>query len=145
MSVDPGLAAGLLGVAAALHLGFQLTVTLVVYPALERAARGDWDEIHGAHSRAIVPIVILVYAAVLLACGLAAVVLPLSVGLLIAVVGSGVAMVTTALFAARIHGDLTSNPDPALLQRLRQVDLVRTVAAAVSVGGAVAVLVTLGG
>ena len=50
--------------ATSLHAGFQLTVTLLVYPALARVAPERFAEAHGRHSRAIVPLVGLVYAAV---------------------------------------------------------------------------------
>ena len=47
--------------AAALHAGFQLTVSVLVYPALLRAE--PFAPAHDRHSRSIVPLVLLVYVA----------------------------------------------------------------------------------
>src|SRR3712207_7268377 len=41
--------------ATAAHLGFQATVTAVVYPALARTPAPQWAAAHRAHSRAITP------------------------------------------------------------------------------------------
>ncbi len=39
------------GVAAVAHAGFQLVVTLKLYPALVEVAAADWHQEHDAHSR----------------------------------------------------------------------------------------------
>jgi hypothetical protein len=58
--------------AAALHAGFQLTVTAIVYPALASTPVDDWAEAHDRHSRRITPVVAVVYGAAVVACALAA-------------------------------------------------------------------------
>ena len=42
---------------AGMHLGFQLTVDLVVYPALGEVTDGEWTRAHERHSRRITPVV----------------------------------------------------------------------------------------
>lgn len=121
--------------ATALHLGFQLTVSAVVYPALARA--GDWSVAHPAHSRAIAPVVVLVYGA-LLGSGAWALWDGPTVGVLVAVAGVGVSMLVTATVAAPTHGRLARGRDEALLRRLLRADWVRTLGAAVGVVGALA-------
>ncbi len=39
--------------ATAVHLGFQVAVSVLVYPALTRVPAEHWAEAHKAHSRAI--------------------------------------------------------------------------------------------
>ncbi|MBC2960774.1 hypothetical protein [Nocardioides deserti] len=51
--------------ATALHAGFQLTVTALVYPRLAGTAPAAWSREHSRHSRTITPLVAVVYAAVL--------------------------------------------------------------------------------
>lgn len=120
--------------AAALHLGFQLTVTLVVYPAL--AAAPDWDRAHSAHTRAITPVVVLVYGVLVVAAGWALVSTWLDPWVLVAVAGVGVALLGTAFVAGPTHGRLGAGRDPVLLQRLLLADQVRTAGAAVCLTGA---------
>lgn len=125
--------------ASLLHLGFQATVTFLVYPALARLGRdhpADWTDAHGRHSRGIAPIVAVVYGA-LLASGVW--VLTGSVGAWEAVAGVGAvgAALTTALGAAPTHARL-STPTPALLRRLIVLDRVRLAWAVV--GGVAATL-----
>lgn len=130
-----------LALAAVLHLGFQATVTALVYPALARVGLkhpDDWQSAHERHSRSIVPLVAIVYAA-LLASGvwsLASTPGPLA---LLAVAGSWAAVLVTGTVAAPTHGRLTS-PDPTLLQRLLVADRWRCAAASL---GAVAALAAL--
>ena len=57
----------LLVAATALHAGFQLVVTLVVYPALAATPAERWPSTHAAHVHRIVPVVGLVYGSVLVA------------------------------------------------------------------------------
>jgi len=59
----------LLLVAAALHLGFQLTVTVLVYPAFAEVPTQQWRAHHVRHSRRITPVVIVVYGLLSVACG----------------------------------------------------------------------------
>jgi hypothetical protein len=49
----------------ALHAGFQLTVTLVIYAALAGVQPDQWVAAHARHSRRITPPVALVYGAAL--------------------------------------------------------------------------------
>ena len=52
----------------ALHAGFQLKVTLVVYPALADVQPNLWAAAHARHSRRITPLVALVYGGALTCC-----------------------------------------------------------------------------
>ncbi len=52
-------------VATAVHAGFQLTVSRLVYPALAAVAPAAWEPTHAAHSRRITPLVGLVYGLVM--------------------------------------------------------------------------------
>ena len=113
--------------AAALHAGFQLTVTVIVYPSLASTSDDDWPRAHARHSRRIVPVVALVYGAAVVACALAATADP-SPGTWVALAGTAVAIVVTATVAAPLHGRLDTR-DPALLARLLAADRVRCVSA----------------
>ena len=120
--------------AVALHAGFQLTVTVIVYPALASTADDDWAEAHARHSRRITPVVALVYGAAVVACVLAASADP-STGAWLAVAGTALAIVVTATVAAPLHGRLDTR-DPALLARLLAADRVRCVSACLALAGA---------
>lgn len=125
---------------AAAHLGFQLTVDLVVYPALAEVGPERWDRAHAAHSRRITPVVAVVYVPLVLVLGWAVVAEPRDPATWVAVAGGLLAVVATAAVAAPLHGRLSSgDPDErsVLLDRLRRADRVRTVGAAVCVVGAV--------
>lgn len=125
-------------VASAAHAGFQLTVTVLVYPALVEVGRAAWDTAHARHSRRIVPLVVLLYGA-LLATGawtLAAGPGAWGWAALAATVG---ALATTAVGAAPIHGRLSADSDD-LRQRLLVVDRLRC---AFAVAGAVAATLAL--
>lgn len=122
-------------VAAALHAGFQLTVSLVVYPAFARVPAASWSAFHAGHSRGIAPLVGVLYAALLATAAGALVVGPVTPALLVGLAGVGLALATTALVAAPTHGRLGAGPDPALLARLRRADAVRTVGSLVGVVG----------
>ena len=123
--------------ATGFHLGFQLTVTALVYPALAATAPDRWREVHDRHSRRITPLVGVAYAAALVT----------TVGLVVtrpgagsgtAVAGTLVAVLVTAVAAAPLHGRLgRAGADPALLRRLLAVDRVRSVGALVALAGAV--------
>ena len=127
-------AAALLG-AAGLHAGFQLTVTTLVYPALARVDGSRWPEAHDRHSRAITPLVGVVYLLLLAAGAWALATLPLTTGLATAAVGAALSLGTTAAVAAPLHGRLgREGPEPALVRRLLVADRVRC-------GGAVLCLV----
>jgi hypothetical protein len=140
-STDP--APWLLLVAAA-HLGFQLTVDLVVYPALGEAPEDRWDEVHARHSRRIAPLVAVLYVPLVLLLGWTLAVAPRTEGAWLAAAGGAIAVVTTAALAAPMHGRLSAVPvaeRPDLLRALGRADRIRTVGAAVCVVGAVLVAV----
>lgn len=124
-------------VAAALHLGFQLTVTTLVYPAFAEVPTQQWRAHHDRHSRRIAPVVIVVYGLLLVACGWVLLVQP---GVLtVAAVGACVlAGGLTATVAAPAHGRLGSGRDRRTLQRLLLADRLRLAAAAVALACALA-------
>ncbi len=121
--------------ATAVHLGFQVTVTAVVYPALARVPSGQWAVAHGAHSRAITPVVAVVYGALALAGGWALLSGP-DAWTVVALTATAVAMLTTALVAAPAHGRLGAGHDPERIGRLLRVDRLRAAAAVVALAAA---------
>lgn len=136
---------GWLALAAAVHLGFQTTVTVLVYPALAEVGDDAWRGAHDRHSRRIVAIVALVYLAVLASCA-ARLRDGLDAATLVSFAGSALALGTTAFAAAPLHGRLGALADPRdrgpLLVRLLRVDRVRWLGTVVAAAGA---LVALGG
>jgi hypothetical protein len=122
-------------VAAALHLGFQLTVTTLVYPALIRVDADRWSLAHYRHSRGIAPLVVLTYG-LLIVTGGWAIATAYDAALLVSVCGGGLSMLTTALVAAPIHNRLAEGPEERLLRRLVRADRVRCLGAVVCLGGA---------
>ena len=131
-------AAWLLLVAAA-HAGFQLTVDLVVYPALYEVPDDGWAAAHAAHSRRITPLVVLLYPALV-----GTVLWTLSVrpgaGAWVAALGAALAVGATAASAAPAHRRLssaTAEDRPSLLRTLLLADRVRTAGALVCLAGAV--------
>ncbi len=130
-----------LAIAAALHAGFQFTVTTVVYPALVAVEPKQWTQAHAAHGRAIAPIVGAIYGALLVAVVWAASSQPSNAWVWICVVGAAISMSTTAFVAGPTHGRLTTQPEPALLRRLIVSDRARSLGALVAlVGGLLAAL-----
>ncbi len=125
--------------AAAGHAGFQLTVTAMVYPALAATRPDDWERAHARHSRAITPLVVAAYGALVLA-GVWSLVAGPEGPLLLATLGTAAATVLlTGAVAAPLHGRLgRSGPDPLLLRRLLAVDRVRAGLAVLTLLGAVA-------
>jgi hypothetical protein len=124
---------------AGAHLGFQLTVDLVVYPALGEVRADAWPAAHDRHSRRIVPLVALLYPSLVLLLGWAVVAEPGQAGTWVAAAGGLLAGVTTAAVAAPTHGRLAGAPvaeRPALMRRLDRADRVRTLGAVVCVTGA---------
>ncbi len=116
-----------LAVAAAAHAGFQVTVTVLVYPQLARTAPEAWPETHARHSRLIVPLVALTYAGLVAAGGWSLVSGPGALEVAAVVAAAGCVAVTGTL-AAPVHGSL-DQPYPALLRRLLRVDRLRAVLA----------------
>ncbi|EFQ82767.1 hypothetical protein HMPREF0063_11976 [Aeromicrobium marinum DSM 15272] len=127
--------------ATAVHLGFQLVVTTVVYPALAAVTDESWVTAHAAHSSRIAVVVAPLYLT-LAAVGLWVLLdADLTAVIWLALAGTGVACFTTALVAAPAHGRLgRDGRAAALMTSLRWADAVRTVGAAVAlVAAAVAV------
>lgn len=125
--------------AAALHLGFQLVVTAVVYPALVATPAPDFPAAHTAHSRRITPVVAVVYGSLLLAWVRVALTVEVSPWLWTALAGSVLTGAATAFAAAPTHARLgREGPRPELLRRLRRADAVRLVGAVVTLVGALA-------
>ena len=114
-------------VATSFHAGFQLTVTTLVYPALGRLGSADFARGHAAHSRAVVPLVALVYGVVVVASLGAVVTAPGSVTAWASGAASALALLVTALRAAPLHGRLGQRgSEPDLLRALVRADRVRT-------------------
>jgi hypothetical protein len=131
----------------ALHAGFQLTVTLVVYPALADVQPDLWAVAHTRHSRRITPLVALVYGAALTCCvgvliNAGGNTTTQRAGMVIAIAGTVAAIALTAFCAGPTHRRLDSGLDPVLIGRLLTCDRWRTVAAALALAGAV--LLTIG-
>ncbi|MEH3033480.1 MAG: hypothetical protein PGN07_05445 [Aeromicrobium erythreum] len=131
-----------LAVAGAVHLGFQATVSVAVYPALVSTRADDFAVVHAAHSRRITYLVVPVYGLLVLGGGWAVVAdtRPL---VLAGVAAHGLALLTTALVAAPTHGRLgTDGPTPDLLRRLVRSDMARTTCAAVGLALSLAAIAT---
>ena len=122
--------------ATAVHFGFQLTVTAVVYPALARVAPVQWADAHRAHTRAITPVVVVVYGGLALVGGWALLRGP-NPPTLVALGATAVAALVTAVAAAPAHRRLGAGYDAERIGRLLQVDRIRAVAATVALAAAV--------
>lgn len=122
--------------ATAVHAGFQLTVTAVVYPALSRVPPEHWPDAHRAHSRAITPLVVLVYGLLVVA-GAWAVVAGPDGWTLIALGAAAIAMLVTAVRAAPTHRRLGAGHDPERIRALLRADRIRSLAAVVAVIAAI--------
>jgi hypothetical protein len=132
-------AASTLLAASALHAGFQLVVTVVVYPALVDTPSRSWGAVHAAHSRRMTVVVTPVYLAVAVACLWVLLAGPYRLPLVVAVAGHASAALSTAVVAAPAHGRLgREGTTPRLLRRLLLADRVRLVAAAIALGAAFA-------
>ena len=125
---------------AAAHLGFQLTVARVVYPALRDVGDEAWPAAHQRHSRRIAPLVGALYVPLVVALVWTTATEPTAAGTWLALLGGALAVVTTAALAAPMHGRLGTVPAserPELLGALGRADLVRTIGAVVCLLGAV--------
>lgn len=118
--------------AAGVHAGFQLTVTALVYPALSRVPADRWANEHARHSRAIIPLVGLVY--VLLAASVIWLLMTDRHGsTYVGAVGAATIAAVTAFGAAPLHGRLSVRNDE-LISRLLRIDQVRALLAVLLVG-----------
>ena len=123
--------------ATAVHAGFQLTVTMLVYPALGDVQPESWHQAHTRHSRRIVPLVGVVYVCVLVTV-VGSLVVALQPSAVMAAAASGIAVALTGVVAAPIHGRLGRGRDLALFRRLLWADRWRSVFALVALVGAIA-------
>jgi hypothetical protein len=123
--------------AAAAHAGFQVTVSTVVYPTLSHVRAAHWRQAHDRHSRAILPVVAVLYAA-LVATGAWWIVVDRSALAVVAVALAALTMAVTAAVAAPLHRRLVRREE-TLVARLLSADRVRTAlavaAAAVALAG----------
>ena len=124
-------------VAAVTHAGFQLVVTTRLYPALAAVPNENWQAEHDAHSRRIVPVVGVVYGG-LLVTGVAALRGRRDPWLVSALCAEAIAVLTTALVAAPLHGRLGGGRADRDVRLLLRVDRWRTAAALVGAVAAVA-------
>jgi uncharacterized membrane protein SpoIIM required for sporulation len=124
-------------IATGVHLGFQVVVTIVVYPALLNLAPDDWERGHAAHTRRMIMVVIPVYAAVVITLGWALATVCCSPALIVTTGAVLIVGVTTALVAAPIHHLLSvDGPTQKLIRDLRRADTFRLIGAAVACGAA---------
>jgi hypothetical protein len=132
-------AVGGLLTAAAVHLGFQAVVTIVVYPALAEVPPERWDAAHAAHTRRITAVVAPVYALLGGAAARALLARPGSPLVLVAAGGAATAALSTALVAAPAHRRLARDGrDAEALATLRRSDRARLLGACVAAGAALA-------
>lgn len=124
-------------VATAAHLGFQATVSVLVYPALLLVEPEGWVRAHRRHSRTIAPLVAVLYAGLVVTSALV-LLHDHAVAAWVGAGGAWGAMLVTAAAAAPTHAQLSA-PDPALLRHLLRVDRIRAVLAFVAAAGAVMV------
>lgn len=122
--------------ASAVHLGFQLTVTMVVYPALARVDGAHWADAHARHGRAITPLVVLTYGALVLSGAWALAVQWPDPWVIVSLVGAALSMLTTAFVAAPAHGRLGDGLDPVVMDRLLRADRLRAAGAVLAMVGA---------
>lgn len=139
MTEPPALA---LVVATAVHLGFQLVVTFLVYPAFAEVPAEDWRRYHDAHSRRITWIVGPVYGLLVLASAWVLTAGPRNAGTVTAVAACGLAVLITAAVAAPAHGRLGhgrlgQGRGERDLRLLTVADQGRTAVALVALGAAV--------
>lgn len=112
--------------ASGVHLGFQLVVTSVVYPALADVPWANWERAHAAHTRRILPAVVVVYLVVAVACLSILIAGPYTAATVTALAGHALAGLTTALVAAPLHGRLARDGrEAARVRTLLRADRVR--------------------
>jgi len=127
--VNPEAPTIALAAAAALHAGFQLVVTVVVYPAFARVRPQDWPAHHRAHSRRISVVVAFVYALLVSTCVWALWEGFGGVATSVAVVANAVAVLVTAAVAAPAHSRMAGARGERDLTVLLVADRVRCAAA----------------
>ncbi|WP_194907987.1 hypothetical protein [Quadrisphaera sp. INWT6] len=127
----------LLLAATALHLGFQLVVTALVYPALLGAPEERWAVEHDAHRRRITPVVAAVYGLLAAACAAVLLAGPRDAWSLVSVGACTAVVAVTATTAGPAHGALAARGRSAsMVRRLRRADALRLVGAVAAAGAA---------
>lgn len=127
--------------AAFLHLGFQVVVTVLVYPTLALVGDAGWPAFHAAHSRRIAPVVAVVYGLVVVA-GVIAVVDGMTTWRVVGLAGHAIALLTTAVVAAPAHGRLGGGREPEVLARLVAADRIRLAGATIAAVAAVTAILS---
>ena len=122
--------------ATAVHAGFQVTVSRLVYPVLAAVPPQSWATRHALHSRRITPLVAVIYLLVLVTVA-GALTGSRTAATLLAAGASLAVLAVTALLAAPLHRRLGQRHDPAVLHRLIRVDRWRSVGAVVALAAAV--------
>jgi hypothetical protein len=131
----------LLVAATALHAGFQLVVTFLVYPAFAEVPADDWARYHAAHSRRITGVVVVVYGLAMLAAAGVLVTSTWQVGTLVSVAATGLAVLVTMTVAAPAHGRLGRGRSERDLATLVAADRFRLGAAVLAAVAALAATV----
>lgn len=130
--------------AACAYAGFQVTITVLVYPqlaAIGRSAPGVFTDHEARHSTRTAVIVGPLFAALVGATGWLVVSDPSSPLAWAAAACTAVVLAVTALAAVPRHDRLRRGFDPAVMARLQRVDAVRAVAALAQVAIAVLLMV----
>jgi hypothetical protein len=127
-------------VVAAAHAGFQVTVTALVYPVLASRTAPEWSGAHDRHTRAITPLVVVVYGALLVTGALLVAAGPDPAGW-VALAAETVAVGVTAFGAGPLHGRMTER-DEDDVARLLVLDRWRCAGALVGLAAAVVSLAT---
>lgn len=144
MTTDPAILAHL-GAACA-YAGFQVTITVLVYPqlaAVGRAVPGVFAGHEARHSTRTAVVVGPLFAALVVATGWLVVADPSAPLVWTAAACTAVVLAITALAAVPQHNRLRRGFDPVVMAQLQRVDAVRMVAALAQVAIAV-VLVAQG-
>lgn len=118
--------------ATALHAGFQLTVSSLVYPVLAAADPQTWQATHTRHSRLITPMVGVTYLGLLIALPWALWTEPGNVWIWVCAVAVALTFAATAFGAAPTHQALTPGKDPRLVRHLLISDRVRALGAVIA-------------
>lgn len=151
-AADPHVRASRVALLAssALHLGFQSTVTTLVYPEVYSVPRREVPAVQERHARTIAPLAAAVYLPVLASAawaGIATARHPGAPGRLagiLASVGAAIPIVTTAS-TLPLHVAVASEPTPGRIQGILAADRARTVTAAVTTVAAMRALAAEGG
>lgn len=129
-----------LALATALHAGFQLVVTFVVYPAFTGVRDEDWTTHHANHTRRVLPVVAVVYGVLAASCLWVLVTGPAGIATWTALMACAGAALATATVAAPAHGRMTDVRRPRDVRLLVIGDRFRLAAALVALVAAVSAL-----